>query len=295
MLSILNVKIILHFLILLCFAVFAGCSDAPVRNDSQKATHRVISLAPNITEIVCAIGAEDLLVGRTDACDYPIEIVKNIPVIGSFGKPSLELIMSLAPTLILETDLADEAIGKRMDQLGLPRKRISCRTLHDIPVAIEKIGRLLDREKRANKLAEELRVTIGRLREKVESIPAKPSVYLEIWHDPMTTMGENTFLSELLTLAGGENIAADVDEDYFTVSSEWVMARNPDVIMCLYMSRDSSVKNSVKTRTGWQHLNAVRDSRVYDGFDNGLLLRPGPRFPLGVEAVRAKLSAEAHP
>jgi len=289
------VKMLFHLVVVLLPAFVSGCSDASRPTDAEPATHRVISLAPNITEIVCAIGAEDLLVGRTTACDYPPETVESIPVIGDFGAPSLEMIMSAAPTLILETDLADESIGKRMSQLSLPRKRIACRTLFDIPTAIEEIGGMLDRKEKADALAADLRSAIDRMRKRAKSATDRPSVYVEVWHDPMTTAGRHTFLSELIALAGGENIANDVEEDYFEVSPEWVIARNPDVVLCLYMSRGSEARSTVINRAGWQHLKAIRTERVFDGFDNNLLLRPGPRFPLGVEAIHSRLTGGTHP
>ena len=112
--------------------MLTGCGrDMEVPSDvsAPSAPIRIVSLAPSITEAVCAVGAGDLLVGRTSACNYPDEVVASVPVIGGFGTPSLELLAKARPTLVLETALADEAIGLRIDAMGLRRERIRCRGL----------------------------------------------------------------------------------------------------------------------------------------------------------------------
>ena len=142
------------------------------------------------------------------------------------------------------------------------------------------------------------------------------------------TVGRNSFVSELVALAGGRNLGDEVtDKDYFPVSSEWVIARNPDIILCLYMAEgggrrtaddggqttddrrptaenqqstfaeasadkseirnpQSAIRNQIAARTGWAQIKAVREDRVYGGFDNNLILRPGPRVLEGIAALQ---------
>lgn len=269
------------FVAALCAGIL-GCRRDPVRSDAV----RVVSLAPNLTETVCAIGAADCLVGRTTACTYPPEIVTHVPAIGAFGRPALELLVAASPSLILDVDLADETIGQKIDRLGLRRERIACRTLDDIPNAVDRIGALLDRQRQAALLSAELRNGLAAYRSATAAVSNRPTVYVEVWHDPMMTVGGGTFLSDLIELAGGENIAHETDRDYFQVSPEWVMACDPDVILCLFESGSTRARDLITRRLGWDAITAVRTGRVYDGFDQDLILRPGPRVLDSVAQLR---------
>ena len=277
---------------------------------------RIVSLAPNLTEIVCAIGAGTTLVGRTSVCDYPPKIVKSVPVIGGFGAPSMDRLLKTRPTLILDVALEDETVANLMTQLGVRRVRVPCATLDDIPTAVLTVGRLAHFESAAQPLAERIRRKVAERRAALEERKASgqttPTVFVEIWGDPLMTVGRNSFVSELVALAGGRNLGDEVtDKDYFPVSSEWVIARNPDIILCLYMTKGSGrttddrqqtsetgdPKSKIENRkskiwirlagrTGWAQIKAVRDGCVYGGFDNNLILRPGPRVLQGIEALQ---------
>jgi iron complex transport system substrate-binding protein len=265
-------------------ALLAGC-QARVQ-PAPSADPRVVSLAPSMTEIVCAVGGRDALVGRSSACDYPPEVAK-VPIVGGFGAPSLELLVAARPSLILDIDLADETIGRKIDALGLKRERVRCRSLDDIPAAMLRVGTLLSHADKAQALADELKRQVALLRTEAGTVTNRPSVYVEIWNDPLTTVGRGTFLSELIQLAGGRNVGDEVNKDYFEVSPEWIVSRDPDVILCFYMKPGSGVRERVLERPGWKQVKAVQSRAVYDGFDNNLILRPGPRVLDGIKALRA--------
>jgi iron complex transport system substrate-binding protein len=322
-----SLRLCVKYFLFLAF-LLPGC--APRRPDPAPEGDRIVSLAPNLTEIVCAIGAGSALVGRTSVCDYPPEIVKSVPVIGGFGAPSMDRLLKTRPTLILDVALEDETVANLMTQLGIRRVRVPCAMLDDIPTAILTVGRLAHRESAAQPLAERIRRAVSERRDALarnnqvfqhsarcpSSVPdspggrdrpspagTPPTVFVEIWGDPLMTVGRKSFVSELVTLAGGRNLGDEVtDKDYFPVSSEWVIARNPDIILCLSVSgqmsevsnqqleignQKSEIGNQIATRTGWAQIKAVRDGRVYGGFDNNLILRPGPRVLEGIEALQA--------
>lgn len=280
-------------MLLILSLLIAGCrlKRAEIPSGAQP---RVVSLAPNLTEVICAIGAEDLLVGRTRVCDYPPSVAK-IAAIGDFGNPSLERLVAARPTLILDVALADEATGHKIRNLGLRRERVPCSKLDDIPEALEQVGRLLQRETAATNLATAMKARIRELRDQARTIAQRPTVYVEIWWDPSMTVGRGSFLSELVYLAGGKNAGDESPQEYFRVSSEWVVARNPDVVLCLYMSKDGSARQRVLSRQGWESLTAVKSGRVYDGFDNNMMLRPGPRILQSVEALRQSIAGGVKP
>ena len=255
---------------------------------------RVVSLAPSLTEIICAVGGMDLLVGRTSACDYPAGVSK-IRVIGGFGAPSLELLTAVSPTLVLDVDLDDATVGRKIDGLGIRRAHVKCGMLNDIPTAIRTIGALIDRTAQAQAFAGNIEQQVAALRARASSETNRPSVYIEIWHDPITTVGTNAFLSELVYLAGGRNIGDEAPKGYFQASPEWVVSRNPDIILCLYMSEKGRARKALMERSGWQSIKAVRSGAVYDGFNNDLLLRPGPRVLQSIEMLRAAIQNRESP
>ena len=280
-------------LCLLALAVFVclpatGCRKQAA-GTAAPAGPRVVSLAPNLTEIVCAIGAADLLVGRTSACNYPPAVVTNVPVVGGFGTPSLETLLAAQPTLILEVDLEDEALGRRLDELGLARKRIACRALDDIPKAIREVGECVNRRAEAARLAGGIESRLADLRRNAAANPSPVSVYAEIWDNPLMTAGKKSFVAELIRLAGGRNVGDEADGEYFTVSYEWVVSKNPDVVLCL-ATPDAPARENVLKRPGWEAIRAVREGKVYDRFPLDVLTRPGPRVLDGIEELRSRIA-----
>jgi iron complex transport system substrate-binding protein len=279
---------------LIAAAALTGCRRV-ARGPTGAGGARVVSLAPSLTEIVCRLGGSHLLVGRTSTCDFPPDAVRDVPVIGGFGTPSLELLVAARPTLILDVDLEDESVARGIAELGLRRERVPCRALDDIPEAVTRIGSLLGLEDRARATADELRAGIATLRRNAAKRPSRPSVYVEIWNDPMTTAGKGTFLSELIHLAGGRNIGDEAEKPYFQVAPEWIVARDPDIILCLYMSENAAVREQVMARPGWQAVAAVRNGAVYDDLPNDVLLRPGPRVLEGIRALADRIRGREHP
>ncbi len=272
-----------------------SCRPAAPRAAEQTAV-RVASLAPNLTEIVCAIGAADLLVGRTSACRYPSEVVTNVPVIGGFGSPSLERLVQVQASLVLEVDLEDESLGRRIEQMGIQRHRLPCRRLDDIPKAIEEVGTLLGRREAASRVAEGFVSRVIALRASIAAATNRPLVFVEIWSDPLYTAGRNSFISDLIALAGGRNLGDEVTEkDYFPVSSEWVVARDPEVVICLSMGSAAAVTEAVRKRAGWEQVRAVKNGRIYASSRSDVLTAPGPRCLDGVEELRGFICGEAMP
>ncbi|OVE74859.1 hypothetical protein BVX97_06270 [bacterium E08(2017)] len=257
----------------------AGCADKHPQDNTDL---RIVSLAPSLTEIICAIGGEENLVGRTSACDYPESIIDRVPVIGAFGKPSLESLVAARPTLVLDAALADETVGRKIESLGIQRERIDCREINDIPIAIRRVGALTGLENNAEALASRIEGELKILRESALSRTARPKVYIETWNDPVWTVGANTAISEMVSLAGGINIGDTVDKEHFQASQEWIVSHNPDIIFCLYMSSKAPAKEALIKRPGWQAVNAIKNNKVYDGFENDIMLRPGPRIIEGI-------------
>jgi len=238
-----------------------------------------------MTEIVCAIGAGDMLVGRTTSCNYPVEITRRVPAVGDFGAPSLESVLAAKPTLILEVDFQNPVISRKFDEFRLKRLVMPCKTLDDIAIAIRSVGIVLHREPEAERLADFL---TDEIREFRKAAPKKnrPKVFVEISNNPLITAGRKSFISELVNLAGGENLGDRIARPYFEVSSEWVVSHNPDIILCLEKSSPGSSRKLAMTRPGWQIIAAVKGNRVYDNLNIDVISRPGPRVLSGIEELR---------
>jgi len=276
--------------------LLAACGPSVSQPDSGRRPERVVSLVFGMTEIICAIGASDCLVGRTSACDYPPDIVRDIPVVGAFGSPAMESLLAVRPTLVIDTDLEDESVAATMAAMGINRMRVPCATLADVPGAIEAVGLRLGRATRARELAENIRRQVAAAKAECaqRALSERLQVFLEIWNDPLMTVGRNSFVSELIALAGGRNIGdAVTNREYYAVSSEWVLAQNPGIVICLYMigsgpgdDPGAGALKLVKNRPGWDVTRAVREGRVHGGLNNDVILRPGPRILEGLEALR---------
>lgn len=270
-----------------------GCrppSPAPPRPDEP--TVRVVSLAPSLTEMACAVGGVRMLVGRTSACNYPPGVA-DIPIVGSFGDPSIERLIEVRPTLILQADLADSSIGRKLDELGLRRLHVPCRRLADVPPALRRLGIELGLQPEGERLAGEMEQRVAQLRASMPPEGTAPRVFVEIWNDPVMTVGRTSFVSELVRLAGGHNIGDESETEYYQASPEWVIARNPQVILCLYENPTGSFKEAVARRAGWDRTDAARTGRIYGGLNNDTLLRPGPRVLEGIEDLKRCLGEGA--
>ena len=281
-------------------STLVGCGRAPAaRSTLGETAPRIISLAPSVTEMLFAIGAGSNLVGRTDVCNWPPEAAA-VPVVGSFGRPSIDAILRQRPTLVLTVDLEDERILDPLARAGIAHRRLACETLDDIPAAIRAVGHLARAEAAAAVLADRFAAELSGLRAAgLAAAPdeTRPQAFAEIWGDPLMTAGRRSFVAELVRLAGCDNLGDAVDGAYFTVSPEWVIIRDPEIIFCLYMTRGTQAVQRVAGRVGWQAVRAVRRGTVYDGFDTDLLFRPGPRVLEGIAALRAcvKRSREGLP
>jgi len=283
---------LLFVLTAVALATAVGCGGRQPTATPVAGSVRVASLAPSLTEILFAVGAGSNVVGRSSACDVPPE-VKHIPVVGNFGQPSLEALLRQAPTAVVYVDLEDKGIPSALQRIGLRPVSVPCRTMDDVPPALRAIGQLTGHSAQAEALAEQFETQLAALRRDIQALEnPRPKVYAEIWSDPVMAVGRRSFIAEIIRLAGGQNVGDDIDRDYFQASTEWVLQRDPDVILCLYMTPAGSAAEKLKARPGWNVVRAIRTGRVYSGLDNDVLLRPGPRALEGVEAVRRCLVGE---
>ena len=236
---------------------------------------RIVSLAPSITETLFALGLGDRVVGVTDWCDYPPEALEKEKV-GSFDTPDIEKIVALNPDLILVAygttmDVINSLIG-----LGLTVFGIKTTDLDDLLNDIRTIGEITDKEVEAQALTSEMESRIQAVTDQTEELEERPRVFYIVWHDPLWTAGQGTFIHELIEKGGGVNICQNIT-GYAMISVEEVVARNPEVIITSEWSYDWAMNETSLNST-----DARQNGRIYQG-DDDLVQRPGPRLVDGLE------------
>ncbi|MDI3535190.1 MAG: cobalamin transport system substrate-binding protein [Thermosediminibacterales bacterium] len=255
----------------------------------EKEPKRVVSLAPGNTEILFAIEAGDKVVGVTKYCDYPPE-AKTKEIIGGFSDPNIEKIVSINPDLVLATTMHEKTV-KELEKLNIPVIVLHAQTAEGVIKIINLAGKAVGHEKEAAAVTASMKEKIGSITEKIKDIPEKdrPSVYYEVWREPIMTAGPKTLIHDLITLAGGINIGADAETDYPQYSVETLLKKNPDVMIApdLHGSNTATL-GKVKQRPGWSNISAVKNNRVYL-IEDDLITVPGPRVVDGLEAIAKAL------
>lgn len=247
---------------------------------------KAASLAPSLTELVFALGLGDRLAGRSSACDFPPEAMA-IPVLGDFGRPNQEALLATHPDLVLATDLEKPGLRGYLEGLGIKAMVLPCDNWADLLEAGRVISRELGDAEAGIRWASQMearRTDIGQRVTAFYGSGPRPTVYLEIWSDPPMTAGRESFANDLVALAGGRNIGAELDRSYANVSSEWILAQDPDVIVLAYMTTNAAAERLAQ-RPGWDRLRAIREGRVCASINPDWLLRPGPRMLDGAEAL----------
>ncbi len=270
--------------ILLALLPLAGCRPVPsALCDSTPQRARVVSTAPALTELLCAVGAADCLAGRTDACDYPPEVAARTPVTGKFGMPNVEQVLALRASHLLESELVNPAQARILQRRGVRIEHIECARVADIPAAARTIGRLTGRTEAAENLASRLESGLARLAQ--EQRDERPRTLILLDHLTPVTCGTNTFISEMAALAGANNLATELQKEYATVSLEWIIEQKPELILCFYEIQGSPQEHFAG-RTGWKDLPAVRSGRIAVPRNLDLICRPGPRLLQGIDELR---------
>ncbi|MEW5758004.1 MAG: cobalamin-binding protein [Candidatus Omnitrophota bacterium] len=253
---------------------------------------RYISLAPSTTEILFSLGLEKEIVGVSSFCNYPKE-VSGKEKVGSFSQPNIEKIIFLKPDYVFCTGLEQSIVVEELKRLNIKVYVADPKSFSELLRTISDIGEITNTGQVARQLIDDIENNINDVAKKVRLLPLdkRKKVFIEIWHDPLTTAGEASFVDELITLSGGINIAKNTKRPYSIYSSEQVIAQNPDCIILAYMASKSD-KEVVAKRIGWGKINAVKNSQIYNDINPDVLLRPGPRIVQGLKKLHNKLYGE---
>jgi iron complex transport system substrate-binding protein len=251
---------------------------------------RVISLAPNLTEIVYAVGAGDQLVGNTTFCNYPPE-AKNVAKVGDTLQPSIERILALRPQLVLVSTASQlEAFTKQLDEQQIAVYVTDPGDLEGVFRSILGVGDLLNQSAGAAELVKQLRTRTEAVEHAVAGRPAV-SVFFQLSGQPLYTAGKSSFVTNLIERAGGRSVTADVNEAWPRLSNEAAVASRPEAIIMLSAESMGAAAN-INVAAALRNSPAVKNGRLYV-IDGELLTRPGPRLVDGLEQIARALHAEA--
>lgn len=294
-------------LVLLCLATLlaAGCARPSSTTDKQGSSHqtvdeagrtitvpdtvtRFVSLAPNLTEIVYAIGAGDGLVGRTTYCNYPAEAQK-VEAVGDTLKPSIERIIALRPQIVFVSTASQlEAFTTELETHHIAVYVTDAHDLEGVFRSIERLADLLGKRPQADALLLQLKARVNTVQEKVKSQPPV-RVFYQVSDEPLYTIGRDAFLTDLIKRAGGISVTADVPGAWPRYSAESALAARPDAIV-LPTGGSMGEANS-KPAGALKNSPAVLTGRVYKINDDHLS-RPGPRSVEGLEELARALHPE---
>lgn len=250
---------------------------------------RLISLAPNLTEIVFEIDAGDRLVGNTTYCDYP-EQAKTVPKVGDTLQPNLERILALRPQLILiSTSSQLEVFTKQLQEHQIPVYVTDPHDLEGVFRSIENLGQLLNRPEQAEQLLTKLRSRSAAVEQSVKD--RKPvRVFYQLSAEPLYTAGRDAFVTDLIKRAGGLSVTADVPEAWPRYSEESAVAARPEAI--ILPTGGSMGQANSDVAAGLKKSPAVMNGKVFK-IDGDFLVRPGPRAVGGLEALARVLHPDA--
>jgi iron complex transport system substrate-binding protein len=249
---------------------------------------RIVSLAPNLTEIVYAVGAGNSLVGDTEYCDYP-EAAKGVAKIGDTMHPSIERIIALKPQLVLVSTASQlEAFTRQLDEQKIAVYVTNPRSLDEVFHSIETLGDLLGHHDGAASIVADLRHRAAAVEVAMRSV--KPvEVFYQVSGEPLYTIGREAYLTDLVRRAGGVSVTADVPGAFPRFSDEAALAARPEAII-LPSGGSMGTANSTAA-AALKNSPAVVNNRVYKINDDHLS-RPGPRLIDGLEEMARALHPE---
>ena len=235
---------------------------------------RIVSMAPSTTEILAALGVESKIVGRTKYCNYP-ESIENVESVGSTSSPNVETIISLEPDLVVGSTHVSEEVINKLREVGIPVVFLNEQEGFDGTYsAITSIGELVGKPEKAAEVIANMQKTVTDITEKVNALnkTEKPKVYYMVGYGEQDfTAGGDTFISEIINLAGGKNIAQNVEG--WSISKEEIAADEPDMII---MPSGKGTLEELQNTDFYKDLEAVKAGHVYE-IDGDMISRQGPR------------------
>jgi iron complex transport system substrate-binding protein len=252
----------------------------------DKVPTRIVSASPAVTEILFALGKEKLLIGRTNYCVYPLQ-VSAIPSIGEIIDPNLETIASLNPDLVIASTHFKKEMADKIQQMNVPIVvLVSQESFEGSYNMIRQVADIVDAKDKGDSIIRSMQKTVSEIEAGAKTVKEKPSVYYVIGFGKTGdfTAGGNTFISNMISMAGGVNIAQDVIG--WSYSLEKLIQKDPDIILI-----HNGQKEMFVNTPAYKNLKAVKRNKVYE-VDNNLFELTGPRLSEGLKTLFTLLHPE---
>jgi iron complex transport system substrate-binding protein len=285
------ILVLFVMVVIFSFRVFAADFPVTVVDDTgQEITvlekpARIISLAPNMTELLFALGLNEEIVGVTSFANYPEEALEK-EKIGTIVEPNIEKILSLKPDLVFAAGINKLETVEHLRKLGINVAGFNPGNIDDTLIIIKKIGKLTGQDVLAREMVTELYIKLSQIQLLVEGVlkeKERPRVFYEIWSDPLYTAGAGTFIDDIITTAGGINIGSKAQGAWPQYSLEKLLLENPDVyVSSLHSAPEEVTPEKIKERKLYQSLKAIKNDRVYI-IDQDIISRPSPRIIEGLK------------
>ncbi len=251
---------------------------------------RVVALAPSITEIIYALGQQHRLKGATLFSDYP-DAAKKLPTVGSYVHLDLEKIVALRPDLCVAIkDGNPKGVIDRLESLKIPVYAVDPKNLDSVMETLQEIAQLLGADDTAEFLIRSMKSRIGRVTSRVATTDSRPRVFFQIGISPIISVGSDTFIHEIIVLAGGKNLA-EGKVPYPRYSQEQVLGLSPEIFIITSMARSAAFKKAKAQWSRWANLPAVENGRIHL-VDSNLFDRPTPRLVDALEMLARLIHPE---
>ena len=273
----------------LAAAAICGCAEAPENRPEFETPSappkRIVSLAPNVTEILFALGVGGRVVGVTTQDNYPPEAASKEKI--GDASSNIEKVLSLKPDLVIGHAFLNSRALDALQTLSVPVLGVEAKDLASVGESVRKVAARCGVQDRGDEIAAEMDGFFGKIRNGYGNVKGRPAVLFAAQANPLWAAGSRTFVDEMIRLAGGENAGRDAGEEFAVLSEEVAVSRDPEFILVT----DEPALRHFKTSKAWAGVRAVKNSRVIL-VNPDLYLRPGPRLVEGQKELCRLLHPE---
>ena len=280
-----NIKRII-IIIIFCYLISGFYINLIDENEQVISSMKIISLSPAATEIIYEIGSEDLIIGVSSYCDYPIDAI-NKKKMGSFEAPDIEKIFLSNPDIVFLDSNIQISIISQLQNLGIKIILLNAKTFEDILQNIKIIGQITSNELHSLNLCKQMNEICSEIYLKVKYCDHKPTIFFEVWDNPLMCAGSETFIYHVILISGGKNIINLNIKDYSRYNLEVLIYNNPEI----YVINSHNNIDNITNRLEYNNIQSIFNKNIFI-IDENIISRPGPRIILGIEYISNILHPE---
>ena len=261
---------------------------------------KIVSLAPSTTELLFGLDLYDKIVGTVSYSGYATDIqdtieTNNITVVGTFNKVNVEIVTGLQPDLIVASGAYQQSLAEKFAEQGKTVINLNPTDFAGILADITLLGKVTGQNSNAENLVENMQSKVQEISTQTSGL-SKPSVYVEYYFDKngYSSYGANSYINELISMAGGVNVFAGFQGQYLTTSTEEILKANPEIIIIskgVMSSLSGITPDSIRVRESWDNIDAVKNNKIYE-VNEALITIWGPRIVDGLEAIAQVIHPE---